>query len=174
FAYSDGKGLWIVDQHAAHERIRYEKLRRPSNQSLSTFLFPKQIRLSPAAFNTLKENMSWLKKFIDIDVFGENTFVVRALPDFLNQVDLQGLLYDLAKTIQDGTGKTPIEELKDDVLKTMACHSSIRGNRRLSREELLGLLMELKEMEDPDHCPHGRPTRIKLDLKELRRLFKRQ
>ena len=174
FAYSDGTGIWIVDQHAAHERIRYERLLKSSKSALSPFLFPRQVKLPPAEFNSLEANLSWLKELIDIDVFGENTFVVRALPDFLHDADLQSLLSELARVLQEGSGRTQIEELKDGAIKTMACHSSVRGRSRLTKEELIKLIQDLQEMDDPEHCPHGRPTRVRLDIKELKRMFKRQ
>ncbi len=173
FAYSDGKGVWIVDQHAAHERIRYEKLKKSQQNNLTHLLFPKQIVLAPAEFNVITDIIGWLNDIVNIEVFGENTLLVRAVPDFLFDTDIKVVLSDIAKLIIEEKKGAPLEELKDSVIKTMACHSSVRGKKRLSKEELLELIRKLEETQDPDHCPHGRPTRLRFSTEELRKLFKR-
>ncbi len=173
FAYSEGDGVVIVDQHAAHERIRYEKLKNSAENNMAYMLFPKQITLPPQEFHVISENLSLLKGLINIEVFGENTVLVRAVPDFLFDADLRAVLSDIAKLIMEEKRQTPVEKLKDALIKTLACHSSVRGKERLSKEEMIELIRKLQTAHDPEHCPHGRPTRIRLNVKELRKLFKR-
>ncbi len=173
FAYSCGDGVLIVDQHAAHERIRYEKLKNSTDNLMAHLLFPKQVVLSPAEFNVIAENIDWLKGFVNIEVFGENTLLVRAVPDFLFDADIKAVLSDIARIIIEEKKGNPFEKLRDSVIKTMACHSSVRGRKRLSKDELVELIKELEKTEDPEHCPHGRPTRLRFNIEELRKLFKR-
>ncbi|RMG72360.1 MAG: DNA mismatch repair endonuclease MutL [Nitrospirae bacterium] len=173
FAYSDGSSLIVVDQHAAHERIRYEKLKRGYREYRAQFLFPRQVRLAPMEFNTITEHKELFSDLIDLEEFGENTLLVRAVPDFAFDADLKALLSEMARLIMEERKKTSLDELKDRLIKTMACHSSVRGRARLSREELLSLLKELDETEDPEHCPHGRPTRVVFSIRDLYKFFKR-
>jgi DNA mismatch repair protein MutL len=174
FAYSDGSGVTIVDHHAAHERILYERLKKTGETNSVQLLFPKQVRLPEKDFRVLSDHLNTLKKMgIDIEVFGERTLLIRALPQFLYDVRIEIILTDLAQTLADTATSCPVEEIRDRIAKTIACHKAVRGRVQLNELEMRRLLDELSEMEDPNHCPHGRPTRIHFDIEQLRRLFRR-
>jgi|Deesub1362B_J571_1020462.scaffolds.fasta_scaffold00010_100 DNA mismatch repair protein MutL len=174
FAYSEGKGITIVDYHAAHERILYERLKKTDNTASVQLLFPKQIRLPEKEFRILSDHLSTLKELgIEAEVFGEKTLLIRALPQFLQDVRIENILTDLAHVLMEVAASCPVEELRDRLAKTIACHKAVRGKTQLDELEMRRLLDELKEMEDPNHCPHGRPTRIHFDIPHLRKLFRR-
>jgi len=173
-AYTTGEGIILLDHHAAHERILYEQLSEGNPPPGTEFLFPRQVRLSPARYRTILDHRELLGEMgIVVDDFGENTVIVRSVPSFLPETDLCGIISDIAESIEDITSRSPVEEIRERIAKTVACHKSVRGKVRLSREELLRLLSDLKGLRDPDHCPHGRPTRIHIGIEELKRMFKR-
>jgi DNA mismatch repair protein MutL len=174
-AYTDGEALVIMDHHAAHERVLYERLKRPEELKISYFLFPKQVRLNPKEHRIILDHIDDIRALgIEIDDFGKDTCVIRAVPDFLFHSDTYQIITDMAQSLLDGFGRKEVEFIRDNLAKTVACHKSVRGGQRLSEAELRELLKELERCEDPDHCPHGRPTRIRFTLDSLRRMFKRE
>ncbi len=174
-AYTEGDGITIIDQHAAHERVRYENLRKGvDNIRISQYLFPRQVRLNRKEYMILLDHIENVRRMgIEIEDFGENTLLVRGVPDFLFNVDISAILSDVAEAIMENSSATDIESIRDGIAKRIACHSSVRGAEVLGAEELKALLRDLSQCEDPEHCPHGRPTRIHLSLDQLRRMFKR-
>ncbi len=174
FAYRDGDGLTLVDQHAAHERVLYERLRKGEPKRVD-LLFPRQVQLPQREFLLLSQCLQDLSEMgLEMEVFGERTLLIKALPEFLVDLPIEEILIDLAHSISDTTAPSRTEELRDKLSRTLACHRSVRGRTRLSHEEMDRLLRDLQECEDPEHCPHGRPTRVRLSFSDLRRLFKRQ
>ena len=167
--------LWIIDQHAAHERILYERhfLRRhvPAIQPL---LPPKVVQLGPAAQSRL---LPFLEEFnragVEVEPFGEDALVVRGLPDFLQDRDPQELLEDLLERLEAG-GKVDLDTFRKDLNAELACHSAIKKHDRLSPELALRLIQDLLTCEVPHTCPHGRPVLKKLSLGELERSFGRK
>jgi DNA mismatch repair protein MutL len=173
-AYADSGGLCIIDHHAAHERILYEKLRDNINTASYGLLFPKQVRLSAREHSVLIEYKDVLKGMgFDIDDFGGSTVIVRALPDVVNEEGLDGLLSDVAASIMSLRSNTPVDDIKDDMAKRIACHSSVRGKKIIDSKQMQQLLHDLDATKDPHHCPHGRPTRTRFSLDDLRRRFER-
>ena len=173
FAISGKGGLTIIDHHAAHERILYEKLLKGMNSMSRQLLFPKQIRLSAKEYRVLLQNMDIMRSLgIEIDDFGNNTVIVRSLPDELNDADIDGILSDIAAGLIEGTASK--KSLKENLAARIACHSSIRGKEILNKEEVSRLLDDLEKTEHPDQCPHGRPTRIFYSLNDLNKMFKRK
>ncbi|HXX53810.1 MAG TPA: DNA mismatch repair endonuclease MutL [Thermodesulfovibrionales bacterium] len=166
-------GLTLVDHHAAHERILYEKFLNGTNLNARPLLFPRQIKLSHKEYALLLENKDILAEMgFEIDDFGHDTLVVRSLPEALEEADLRGILSDTAAAL--GEGAQPFAYLKQTLAASIACHSSVRGKEILHEEEFRHLLHRLEKTDHPDQCPHGRPTRIFLSLDDLRKMFKRK
>jgi DNA mismatch repair protein MutL len=166
-------GLSIIDHHAAHERVLYEKLLSGMRSMKRQLLFPRQVRVSGKEYAVLLENREMLDTFgFEVEDFGNSTVIVRTAPEELDDADLPGMLSDIAAGFIDPN--TSFQSLKDNIAARIACHSSIRGRKILSQEELSGLLEDLEKTEHPDQCPHGRPTRIFYSLHDLNKLFKRK
>jgi DNA mismatch repair protein MutL len=172
-AVSGKGGLTLIDHHAAHERILYEKFLKGMNLNSYQLLFPKQAKLSHKEYMIILENNRILMDFgMEIDDFGHDTIIVRSLPDVLKEADLRGILSDVASCIMDGI--PPDKSLKEEIAARIACHSSVRGKEILKQEEVSNLIEDLEKTEYPDQCPHGRPTRIFLSLDDLKKMFKRK
>ena len=166
-------GLTLIDHHAAHERILYENLLKGINLNSHPLLFPRQIKLSPKEYALLLENKDTLHEMgMEMDDFGHDTLVVRSLPEALEETDLRGILSDVAAAL--GEGIRPFTKVKEILAARIACHSSVRGKEILHQEEFQQLLRRLENTENPDQCPHGRPTRILLSLDDLKKMFKRK
>lgn len=180
FACAGDGGLLIIDQHAAHERIMYEKLLRKTDlESLPLFL-PMRVELPVRDYHLILKHESLLRDMgIEIDDFGGSSVVVRAMPKELHRADMKGLLIDVASAMleKDTSG---IEEesgerrLTKEIAARLACHKSVRGRDPLTNEELNRLINDLNQCDIPDRCPHGRPTKILLSLEDLRKMFKRK
>lgn len=172
-ALTDENGLTIIDQHATHERILYEKFLNGLDIESNRLLFPRQVRLSHKEYKIILENNTILKDFgIEIEDFGHDTVLIRSLPDFLREADIRSILSDIASSILDDD--LPQMSLKKDLAAKIACHHSVRGNVKLSYEEVNQLLLDLNNCTKPDTCPHGRPTKILFTLDDLKKMFKRR
>jgi DNA mismatch repair protein MutL len=172
-AVSGKGGLTLIDHHAAHERILYEKFLGRIELKSHHLLFPEQLKLSYGEYRVILDNKDLLNEFgIEIDDFGHDTLIIRALPDIMAQNDLRGVLSDIASAISEGV--KPDRDLKNSIAARIACHSSVRGKEILNQEELSTLLTDLEATEHPDQCPHGRPTRIFYSLDDLKKMFKRK
>jgi DNA mismatch repair protein MutL len=172
-ALSGKGGLILVDHHAAHERILYEKFLKGMYLHAHQILFPQQVHLSQKEYLIILDHAGILKDFgIEVADFGHNTVIVRSLPDVLHKADIQGILSDIASYISEGI--SPDKPLKETLAAKIACHGSVRGKEILTQEELSTLVADLEKTEDPDQCPHGRPTRIFFTLEDLKKLFKRK
>jgi DNA mismatch repair protein MutL len=172
-AISGKGGLTLIDYHAAHERVLYEKLLNKINLNSHQLLFPKQIKLSHKEYRIILENILILKDFgIEVDDFGHETLIVRSLPHDLKEADIRGILSDVASYIIEGIA--PDKTIKETIAASIACHSSIRGKGILNQEEISSLLTQLEKTDHPDQCPHGRPTRIFFSLNDLNKMFKRK
>ena len=172
-AVSGKGGLTLIDHHAAHERILYEKFLRTAGIEGRHLLFPEQVRLSHREYRVILEQKDLLSEFgVEIDDFGHDTLVIRSFPVVLGDSDKRGILCDIASALIEGipAGKS----LKESLAAKIACHSSVRGRTILNQEELSRLLTDLDKTEHPDQCPHGRPTRIFYSLDDLKKLFKRK
>ncbi len=180
-AFSDSRGLMIIDYHAAHERINYERLLKSQEQKDAFSyrpLFPQQIFLSALEHRSILENLDILNDLgLEIEDFGGNTLIVRSLPEFLKDADLKALMHDLAASLMKESKEKgmiePVDSIKRTLASKIACHSSIRGKDVPDRFKISRLLKDLESTENPDFCPHGRPTRIFISIHELRRMFKK-
>lgn len=172
-AFSGRGGLTLMDHHAAHERVLYERLLRRVGLQPCPLLFPSQVKLSHKEYRALLDNKVLLEEFcIELDDFGHDTVVIRSLPADLGNADVRGILADAASALLGDAH--PGASLKEALAARIACHNSVRGKEVLNREEFSRLLADLGDTEQPDQCPHGRPTRIFYSLDELKKLFKRK
>ncbi len=171
-AYPGRDGLIVLDHHAAHERVLYEKLLSGLSPESNMLLFPAQVKLSHKEYLTILDNKSTLVEMgMDVDDFGQDTIVVRSMPIEMQKGDLRGILSDAAAAMREG--EKPNQNLMEALAASLACHSSIRGSRAIGPEELSALIMALDMTDDPEHCPHGRPTRLFYTTGDLRKAFKR-
>jgi len=170
--------LVIVDQHAAHERLVYERLKKAfANGGLSRqlLLIPEVVELDAEAADRLTAAAHDLERLgLVVEAFGPAAIVVREVPALLGQGDIQGLVRDLADELADGEGSLVIAERLDHVLATMACHGSVRAGRRLNATEMNALLRDMEETPFSGQCNHGRPTYVELKLTDIEKLFQRR
>jgi DNA mismatch repair protein MutL len=167
-------GLIVIDQHAAHERVVFEQLKKKGDFHHQHLLSPEPIELSYEQSRIIESLMPKLKNAgIEIESFGKNTFVITAIPTFLSDNDLKTMLTDIADKMAD-TGILPdTDAAKDECLMLIACHSAIRANRSLSQAEIKSLLSQMDHCDNPSNCPHGRPTWIEWDSRFLEKAFGR-
>ncbi len=169
--------LIAIDQHAAHERIGFEKLKSELEKgaiAAQRLLIPEQIELIPRDAGYLSENLDMLHKFgIDIEPFGGKTFIIKAVPTLLADSDIKTLVNKLAREIAEIGTSAASEELTDHVLKTMACHAQVRAHHKLSTGEMQSLLNQMDQWPNTTKCPHGRPTFIEFGADEVGKWFKR-
>ena len=170
--------LVIVDQHAAHERLVYERLKKAfANGGLSRqmLLIPEVVELDPEAAERLAGAAADLERLgLVVEAFGQSAVIVREVPALLGQGNLQGLMRDLADELAEGEGSLVVSERLDHVLSTMACHGSVRAGRRLNVTEMNALLRDMEETPFSGQCNHGRPTYVELKLSDIEKLFQRR
>jgi DNA mismatch repair protein MutL len=170
--------LVIVDQHAAHERLVYERLKKAfANGGLSRqmLLIPEVVELDPEAAERLAGAAADLERLgLVVEAFGQSAVIVREVPALLGQGNLQGLMRDLADELAEGEGSLVVSERLDHVLSTMACHGSVRAGRRLNATEMNALLRDMEETPFSGQCNHGRPTYVELKLSDIEKLFQRR
>jgi DNA mismatch repair protein MutL len=171
-------GLVIVDQHAAHERIVYEKLKgaiEKSGVARQILLIPEIVELDEADVARLSARAEELARFgLAIEPFGPGAVALRETPSLLGAIDGAGLLRDLAEHISEWDETLPLERRLMRVASSMACHGSVRGGRRLKPEEMNALLREMEATPNSGQCNHGRPTYVELKLTDIERLFGRR
>jgi len=171
------EGLVLVDMHAAHERITYERLKRAWDESSirsQPLLVPVTVAVSRREADLAEEQQAIFEALgLEVDRMGSETLAVRAIPIALHGVDAERLLRDiLADLVVYGSSERIRHEI-NAVLGTMACHGSVRANRRLTIDEMNALLRDMERTERSGQCNHGRPTWTQLGMNELDRLFKR-
>ena len=171
-------GIVIVDQHAAHERIVYEKLKRLRAEggiARQGLLIPAVVELTPDAVALLLENAEALDGLgLVVEPFGPGAVTVSEVPALIAKADVAALLRDLLDVLQEEGGAVPLERRLDHVLATMACHHSVRAGRRLVPEEMNALLRDMERTPGAGQCNHGRPTYVELKLGDIERLFGRR
>jgi DNA mismatch repair protein MutL len=171
-------GLIIVDQHAAHERIVYERMKAALDKTgvaRQILLIPEIVELDEADAARLAARAEELARFgLAIEAFGPGAVAVRETPAMLGEVDVQGLLRDLAEHMAEWDDSLPLERRLLHVSATMACHGSVRAGRRLKPAEMNALLREMEATPNSGQCNHGRPTYVELKLTDIERLFGRR
>ena len=176
-----GDALVIVDQHAAHERLVYERLKQSASNggiARQILLIPEVVELDGEAVAALLSAAAELESLgLVIESFGAQALAVREMPALLGTCDAKGLLSDLAGTLleaEDGGGAKVLADRVDHVLSTMACHGSVRAGRRLSPQEMNALLRDMEKTPFSGQCNHGRPTYVELKLTDIEKLFQRR
>ena len=171
-------GLVIVDQHAAHERLTLERMRRAmEGQGVTSqaLLLPEVVELDEPACDRLEARVEELRDFgLELERFGPSAMLVRAVPAMLGQGDVQGLVTDLADDLAAYDDALSLKERLDLVAATMACHGSVRAGRVLSVAEMNALLREMEITPRSGQCNHGRPTWVKLGHGDIEKLFGRK
>ena len=171
------EGLQVVDQHALHERILYEHLRKrilSGSIESQKLLVPQPIELSTSEAALLAEHRELLARFgLSLEDFGANTVLVTAYPVMLAKVDLRQIVRDAAEKIAESGRDPSHRDLLDSLLHMMSCKGAIKAGQRLSTEEIESLLAQRHLIDDAHHCPHGRPTALVLSRNELDRQFGR-
>jgi DNA mismatch repair protein MutL len=174
------EGLLIIDQHAAHERIFYEKFLKQEKLESEELFMPVRIELPPREYNFIIKQRDVLKGLgLEIEEFGKNNLIVRAMPRELHKTDVRGLLVDVAEGIieEETTGirsEDAGEALLKNIAARLACHRSVRGREQLNNEEMTAMMSDLEKTAEPDKCPHGRPTTMLLSIDDLQKMFKRK
>jgi DNA mismatch repair protein MutL len=169
-------GLIIVDQHAAHERIVYETLKksfRDLKTERQTFLIPPKLELSIREARIIGKSRHELFTLgLEIEPFGGETFILRSVPSILVKANWESFFHDMIPLLEEETDFTR-ERAMDRLLTVMACHGAIRAGQVLSHKESVLLLRQLEEVDLPTNCPHGRPVFRKFSFYEIEKMFKR-
>jgi DNA mismatch repair protein MutL len=170
-------GMALIDQHAAHERILFEKLQdeyTSGSIAVQNLLIPIQVELGHAEKEVLAEYLPELNRLgFHVEDFGSGTFMIKATPAIMIGGDHKRLLLDILDEINVHGKSGKMDELRDEVLSVMACHPAIKVHHRLSTQEMERLIQDLSSCRMPHSCPHGRPTVVRFSMDEIKRMFKR-
>lgn len=171
-------GFVLVDQHAAHERLVYERLKRErSGRGIETqpLLVPEVVDLDPAQVERLAGASELLAQGgLVLEAFGDGAVLIREVPAAIGKADISGIVRDVADELWELGVSTSLDERLNHVLATMACHNSVRSGRKLRPEEMNALLREMEDTPNSGQCNHGRPTFIELKLSDIEKLFGRR
>jgi DNA mismatch repair protein MutL len=171
-------GIVIVDQHAAHERLVYERMKHALEAGgivRQPLLIPEVVELDPADVDRVAARAEELKELgLVVEAFGPDAVMVRELPAMLGKMDIKALVRDLADDLAESGTALSLKERLEDVSGTLACHMSVRSGRRLTAEEMNALLREMEATPHSGQCNHGRPTYVELKLSDIERLFGRR
>jgi DNA mismatch repair protein MutL len=179
YVLMEGKeGLVLMDQHAAHERVLFEKMRYSMEREgvpSQRLLMPLMLHVSPRDYELLSRNLAPLAKLgIEAEPFGANTLKVDALPAFLHSDDPAALISQIVDELASLSSKSSSLRLGEDMIATTACRHAVKANDHLRGRELDSLVQDLMACEMPYCCPHGRPTLIQISYPELERKFGRR
>lgn len=170
--------LYIIDQHAAHERIMYEKVKKnyydDSNKDSQLMILPDIITLTHKEMGIAKDNMKMFEKagFI-LEEFGDNTIKISGTPSICLELDTKELFLETLDEINT-VARTAKQEIEERFIATIACKAAVKANMSLSKEEVESLMDELLKLPNPFTCPHGRPTAIKMTKYDIEKKFSRR
>jgi DNA mismatch repair protein MutL len=168
----------IVDQHAAHERIIYEKMKNALNEkgvARQILLIPEVVELDTADAARVTARTDELATLgLVIEPFGGNAVLVREIPALLGKTDVKALLADMAEELAETDAAHGLKDRLEEVCATLACHGSVRSGRALNADEMNALLRQMEDTPNSGQCNHGRPTYVELKLADLEKLFDRR
>ena len=168
----------LIDQHAAHERIGFEKLKgqyEAGGLERQHLLIPQNFDLRPSQGEVLKKYLDDLAQLgLEIEFFGGNTFILRTMPTLLEGTDIVSLIEELIESLQSFEKLTPFDERVHEILERMACHRQVRAGDRLTNEEIEALIKEMGTTRFSGQCPHGRPSVLEVPFDEIEKWFKRR
>ncbi|MFA4967281.1 MAG: DNA mismatch repair endonuclease MutL [Candidatus Margulisiibacteriota bacterium] len=172
---TDGVDLVVIDQHAAHERILYDRLSgRSSPDHKQPLLIPETIELNAKDAAILNENLEYLASLgFDLEEFGNNSYILRAVPHVAVKSGIKQMIIDIISEARELGRSVQVEAKKESIRKLIACHSAIKAGDKLTVQEINQLIKDLYATENPTTCPHGRPTMIKLTEEEFIKRFAR-
>jgi DNA mismatch repair protein MutL len=170
------EGLYLLDQHAAHERVLFEQLlveRQQAAVASQTLLEPQTVELAPEAASLLEEHLDSLKNLgFQMEPFGGATVLVRAVPAIASQVEPRQLLEDVAAALE--AGDVPLGDTLEDIVARQVCkRAAVKAGQVLGQAEMEALVRSLERCASPRTCPHGRPTMVHLSVEQLAREFGR-
>jgi DNA mismatch repair protein MutL len=173
----DGADLVLIDQHAAHERIAYQRLRSEHARGgieSQMLLFPETIELSYGEAATLTEHAVKIASLgFEVEHFGGTTYAVKAVPRLIAATGYLAALREILSELEQLSRSVKAEQMLDSLLARVACHSVVRGNHALTLPEIKALLRQMDETDFAGTCPHGRPVLVKITLSEIEKMFKR-
>ncbi len=171
------EGMVLVDMHAAHERITYERLKRAyQNEGIRSqpLLVPVSLAVAPGEADVCERHEEYLEKVgFEADRLGESTLALRRVPAMLAGADAEALFRDVLSDLVEHGSSARVEQYLNEMLSTMACHGSVRANRQLTTDEMNALLRDMEVTERSGQCNHGRPTWVQLGVDQLDKLFLR-
>ncbi len=171
------RGMIIIDQHAAYERLAFEELKKgyqDKTYNVQELLIPETVEISPKHAAALEENLEFIRGLgFDVEPFGKMTFVIKSVPAVLGGRGAKEMIKDLAADLSYLPSSKSIENIFDDIAKRIACHSVIRGRRRMAYDEMKDLLKRMDAAGIVPNCPHGRPAHIEIPISEIEKRFER-
>ena len=173
----NGDGLWIIDQHVAHERVLFEKvLRQRAAEGVESqrLLMPLITELTPgqqAVFSEIADELR--RNGFEVEPFGSRTIAVKTAPAGVDASEVERMLHELLEQVEREEQATNLEQVRQRIAASIACHAAIKVNTPLEREKMQWLLRELAKTECPMSCPHGRPVLLRYSLREIQKAFKR-
>ncbi len=174
---ASAQGLALIDQHAAHERVAFEKLRAQlaaGNVNRQNLLIPQSVELTAGEMMLVERKLSVLERFgFTLEPFGPSAYAITAAPALLPEGDYRPVVRQMVAELADVNSSAKLRQHLEERLATMACHSVIRANRKLEFDEMRALLRELDQVQFATQCPHGRPVLIEFGRDDLERMFKR-
>jgi DNA mismatch repair protein MutL len=174
---SSSQGLTLIDQHAAHERVAFERLRKQMRANAverQTLLLHQVIELSAGEMMLLEKQLDALERYgFTLEPFGPNSYAVSAVPALLPEGDYRPVVRQMVAELAEVDKSEKLGQRLEERLATIACHSVIRANRQLEMDEMRALLQDLDQTDFATQCPHGRPVLLEFSREELERMFKR-
>lgn len=175
--FEGDENLVLLDQHAAHERIILEKLKKTTGGKIiqQSLLMPEIINLTPGQIALFSDYIYLLNEIgLEIEIFGRDAVAVKAVPATLSQIKISEMISDIADQLGDQNQTPSLQEKREKILASLACRAAIKANKVLSREDVAALCRELEATPFNLTCPHGRPITINFSLNEIERMFKRK
>ena len=176
--FSAPDGIVLMDQHAAHERVLFEKLKNVSYEKKfekQVLLIPEIINLAPSDFTLLSDHFEFLNDIcFEVEDYGGNSVLIKSVPAILSNIDLKTIIFDIVEEAVKTGGSTSIQEVEDKILTLLACKCAVKANHKLTEPEVESLCKDLDSIKFASTCPHGRPTYVKIGIQEMEKMFKRK